>query len=410
MSAHPKLRDHRIDWLRGIALASIFINHMPGNWLEHWTTRNFGFSDAAEVFVLLAGVAAALAFFKRFEAGEQLAVTKKAGRRAITLYLSHLGATLAAACMFAAMAWAYGNPDFLDLIGVAPLFSEPWPGIAGILSGGHQLGYFNILPMYVVLLALTPALLWLAMRDLRVMLGVSVSVYFAANIAGVNIPNFPTDGFWYFNPFAWQLLFSIGLALGVMRMRGQSVAWHPAVFAAALAYAVFGAVWVTFNFGGDMSFGRLPEFMAAFHKTNLPLTRLAHVLALAYLLVHSPAWGWMQRITRANPLTLMGRNSLPVFVTGSLASMAGYIVLVQNGGGTMLETALIATGLAAMLMCAAIAENGVAVFGQMVMHRLTGWTDRALVLVTGRRPGADGTYTVLLQDTDDVTTVVSRRK
>ena len=64
-------RDWRIDWLRGLALVSIFVNHMPGNRLENWTTRNFGFSDAAEVFVLLAGVAAAFAYFKRFEAGQQ---------------------------------------------------------------------------------------------------------------------------------------------------------------------------------------------------------------------------------------------------------------------------------------------------------------------------------------------------
>ena len=63
-------RDHRIDWLRGIALVSIFINHMPGNRLENWTTRNFGFSDAAELFVLLAGMAAAFAFFPRMLKGD----------------------------------------------------------------------------------------------------------------------------------------------------------------------------------------------------------------------------------------------------------------------------------------------------------------------------------------------------
>ena len=414
MGALPKLRDHRIDWLRGIALASIFINHMPGNWLENWTTRNFGFSDAAEVFVLLAGVAAALAFFKRFEAGEQLAVTKKAGRRAITLYLSHIGATLAAASMFAAMAWLYGNPDFLDLIGVAPLFTDPGPGIVGILSGGHQLGYFNILPMYVVLLTLTPALLWLALRSLTAMLAASVVVYVAANGLGLNMPNFPTDGAWYFNPFAWQLLFSIGLALGIMRMRGQSVGYHPLAYAAALAYIALGAVWVLCSLGGDISFGVLPHAVATFHKSNLPLTRLLHVLALAYVLVHSRVWISMQRVERGNPLALMGRNSLPVFVTGSLASMAGYIVLVQTGGGIVLETALVATGLTAMLVCAAIAENGVVVAGQMAAQLFSSWnaswSHRIAAIVAVRKPDADGTYTTFIKDTDDVTTVVSRRK
>jgi hypothetical protein len=405
MSASPKLRDHRIDWLRGLALASIFINHMPGNWLENWTTRNFGFSDAAEVFVLLAGVAAALAFFNRFEQGEQLAVSKKAGRRAITLYLAHLGATLAAASLFALVAAAYGNPDFLDLIGVAPLFSDPWPGIAGILSGGHQLGYFNILPMYVVLLSLTPLLLWLAVRSLWFMLGVSVTVYLAANLVGLNVPNFPTDGAWYFNPFAWQLLFSIGMALGVMRLRGQSIAWHPLAYAASLSYVAFAAIWVLFSLGGDMGFGLLPSFMATFHKTNLPLSRLLHVLALSYVLVHSPIWGWMQRISRTNPLALLGRNSLSVFVTGSLASMVGYIVLVQNGGGFLLETALVVLGLTAMLISAAIAENGIVKVGHTVSQTLAGWSARAMTFLPMRKSRTDATFSELLQETDDVTTV-----
>ena len=98
-------RDHRIDWLRGIALISIFINHMPGNRFENWTTRNFGFSDAAELFVLLAGVAAAFAFFRRFERGEHAGVAMKALRRAFVLYGAHLASTLAAVSVFAGAAW-----------------------------------------------------------------------------------------------------------------------------------------------------------------------------------------------------------------------------------------------------------------------------------------------------------------
>ena len=40
-------RDHRIDILRGLALVSIFINHIPGNVLEPFTHKNFGLSDSA---------------------------------------------------------------------------------------------------------------------------------------------------------------------------------------------------------------------------------------------------------------------------------------------------------------------------------------------------------------------------
>ena len=70
-------REHRVDFLRGIALATIFINHIPGNVLSHFTPVNFGFSDAAEIFVTLAGFAAAQAYFPTYAKGDRLAATLK---------------------------------------------------------------------------------------------------------------------------------------------------------------------------------------------------------------------------------------------------------------------------------------------------------------------------------------------
>ena len=51
-----------VDFWRGFALVTIFVNHIPGNILEPFTHKNFGFSDAAEVFVFLAGVGVAFAY------------------------------------------------------------------------------------------------------------------------------------------------------------------------------------------------------------------------------------------------------------------------------------------------------------------------------------------------------------
>ena len=47
-------RDHRIDFFRGLALIFIFWDHIPHNPLAELTVRNFGLSDAAEIFVFLA--------------------------------------------------------------------------------------------------------------------------------------------------------------------------------------------------------------------------------------------------------------------------------------------------------------------------------------------------------------------
>ena len=361
MSGRAGMRDHRIDWLRGFALASIFVNHMPGNRFEHWTLRNFGFSDAAELFVLLAGVAAALAFFRRFERGETLAMAVKAFRRTGKLYAAHVLATGGAIGLFMATAHYLDNPGYLDLIGVAPLTESPYLGLVGVLTGGYQLGFFNILPMYVVLLAFLPVMLWLAVRDLRVLVGLSFTLYLATQIFQLRIPAFPDEYAWFFNPLAWQFLFVSGLVLGIMRLRGAFVPYHVVAFWLAVAYLVFSAVWMVLSLGGTLTQGFVPTWMDTLRKTNLAPLRLMHLFALSYVLVHSRAWDWLVRVSAVDPvLTKLGRNSLPVFVTASFASMVGYIMLVWLEEPYLaVEVALLSAGLAVMWTVASVSEVGV---------------------------------------------------
>ena len=49
-------RDLRIDACRGIALWWIFLDHIPNNIGSWLTPRNYGFSDAAEIFLFISGV------------------------------------------------------------------------------------------------------------------------------------------------------------------------------------------------------------------------------------------------------------------------------------------------------------------------------------------------------------------
>jgi hypothetical protein len=372
MAAGTGSRDSRIDWLRGLALVSIFVNHMPGNRLENWTTRNFGFSDAAEVFVLLAGVAAAFAFYKRFAQGDVWGTTHKSIRRVGTLYTAHVFSTLAAIAIFAFAARLAGDAGYLELIGVAPLFQDPWPGLIGIALGTYQLGYFNILPMYILLLAALPLYMWLARIDLRLMLCASFALYLAAQTVPLGMPSYPEGGGWYFNPFAWQLLFAIGLALGVMKLRGGGVGYHPVLYAAALAWAVLGCVWMVWSLGGHVTHGVLPGWMDTLHKSALPMPRLLHVLALAYVLVHSRVWTPLTRVSEVDPVTTrLGRNSLPVFVAGSLMSMVGYATLVQTGNGLLIETALTLVGVSVMWVTALISEKSLPVVWADLVRRLS---------------------------------------
>ena len=54
-------RDLRIDACRGIALWWIFLDHVPNNIGSWLTLRNYGFGDAAEIFMFVSGVTCALA-------------------------------------------------------------------------------------------------------------------------------------------------------------------------------------------------------------------------------------------------------------------------------------------------------------------------------------------------------------
>jgi len=52
-------RDLRLDLFRGLALWLIFLDHVPNNILAWFTIRNYGFSDATEIFIFISGYTAA---------------------------------------------------------------------------------------------------------------------------------------------------------------------------------------------------------------------------------------------------------------------------------------------------------------------------------------------------------------
>ena len=88
----PRPRDPRIDAFRGVALAMIIITHMPGNPYEDLTIRNFGFSDAAEAFFIMSGIAAGIAYSPAVErwltgSGRLWDAVGPMWNRAWTLYL-----------------------------------------------------------------------------------------------------------------------------------------------------------------------------------------------------------------------------------------------------------------------------------------------------------------------------------
>jgi hypothetical protein len=344
-------RDTRIDVFRALALLTIYVNHVPGTVFEHLTHKNFGFSDSAEAFVLISGIAVGLAYGQKFQPGNRLLMTLKAWRRAGVLYVAHIMTTVATLAIFSAAAVWFARPDLLKLINIDIIIADTPRALVGLATLGHQVGYNNILSMYAAVLLMLPAFLLIGAVSLRLTVVVSGLVWLAAGIWQIAPVNYPTEGFWFLNPLSWQFLFVIGMA-GMMHVkRGGSIRFQPLLAAMALAYLVLSLVWVRLPLWGLEGSVALPAVLAGFDKTFLSLPRLLHVLAIAYLIVTIPALSNLARTGASHPLAILGKHALPVFIAGTLAAMAAQVlktVLPPNfgldvlliGGGIALQFAL----------------------------------------------------------------------
>jgi hypothetical protein len=339
-------RAWRIDLFRGLALVMIFVNHIPDNPLTIFTTAAYGFSDAAEGFVLMAGIAAGLVFLARLETDGPAETTLRAWRRAFDLYAAHLLTVLLACAIVAYAAQVEGDPRLLGWINLGPVFDDTAAALLGVVLLGHQPGYLNILPLYIVFLLAIPALLPLAARWPALLLAGSGGVWAGANLLNLNLPHWPTEDAWFFNPLAWQFLFVIGLVAGTRLARGLPVVPRSnALLGIAIGYLAASLVisldteliWPTLP---------LPWFLYGLDKTWLTLPRLLHVLALAVVLARLPVAEMLARLDRPGLLVLLGRQALPVFCAGSVLAIGAQVARFVLEAGVAVELALVLGGLA----------------------------------------------------------------
>ena len=187
-------RDHRLDVFRGLALLTIFVNHVPKNPLEAYTSRNFGFSDAAEAFVLMSGIAVALAYsggFLRRDYGKSIA---RMLRRARTLYVVHVASMALALVIVGVGLYAFGVETIAKNVNFTRLQTDTVEALIGLPLLGYQIGYFNILPLYVVLLVAGIGYLYVGTRSIMLMLAISLAIWVFAHLSGINFPNWPGKG------------------------------------------------------------------------------------------------------------------------------------------------------------------------------------------------------------------------
>jgi len=347
-------RDHRIDFFRGLALIFIFWDHVPQNPLALLTVRNFGFSDAAEIFVFLAGYAAVLAYGRIYQRDGYWVACIRMLRRAWVLYVVHI---FLLAVLMGIVFYANSQVDTRDLVGEMGLnyfLSNPAQALTDELLLRFKPNLMDPLPLYILLLLALPALLPALLHRLEYTLGLSLALYLLAPLFQWNLAAQP-EGVWFFNPLAWQLLFVLGGVAALQPQRQPLATPRPLtrqpLFIAAATYLFLACgltlLWNWPQLHDSLIPLPLAEWLYPIDKTNLAPLRLLHFLALAYCTAKLlPAGTWLNNWA-AQQLCRMGRYSLEVFCLGVLLapladlanSLAREHILAQLGsaiGGVVL--------------------------------------------------------------------------
>ncbi|MFO1147346.1 MAG: OpgC domain-containing protein [Alsobacter sp.] len=340
-----------VDWWRGFALVTIFVNHVPGNALENYTHKNFGLSDASELFVLLAGMAASFAYLPLFWAGRGVFSTLKMVLRAFHVYVMHIAILCLAGAIVVAATLQMEDSRIAEAMQFDLFLASPAQALIGFVTLGHQPNYLNILPLYVVLLLMAP-LLMLGLRvNAGVTLAASGALYLATQLFDLRLPSYPGEGAWFFNPLAWQFLYVIGLVLGDRLRSGRPVQPPLWLVWASVAVLAGALVWVRSGVFLDHGHG-LPRFMWDLDKTNLSLPRLVHVLALVVVVSRLPLEQWISRSRALQPFVLLGRHSLGVFGLGTVLAILAQTLRIAVGGEASLDVLMITTGLVLQMLLA----------------------------------------------------------
>jgi hypothetical protein len=351
-------RDLRLDFCRGLALIVIFIDHVANNPLADWTLHNFAFCDAAEVFVLISGMASYLAYGSKLDKVGFSGCVKAIGERWLTIYVAHLSLFgLVSAAVFAA-ASHFSGADYLEYVHIKWLTDSPREAAVAALTLRYLPTYLDILPLYLVLLGIAPMLIYLVKRDCRVALLVSCAVYMVTWITRFNLSAGRDIGDWYFNPLAWQLLYTIGMvACHLSRTAPEFIPWKKRWLGVSIALIIFGVVSAAAWKGGGLTMLYPGIQLWPANKTFLAPLRILNVLALAYVfafLVSSQAPGLRSRL--AAPLLQCGQHSLAVYGAGVLLSCIAYVVTTEAGGTRAIALLVNFAGIAMMFVLAAFLE------------------------------------------------------
>jgi len=244
--------------------------------------------------------------------------------------------------------------NYIKLLNLGYFFDHPQEALLGLFTLTYVPNYFDILPMYMVALAILPMVLLLA-RVHRILAGsLCVALYLSVQFLGLELPaEIVSDRPWFFNPFAWQMLFYTGFFLGAGWIKSPAINHRMTMGCAA--YVI-----LSIPFSHYPTYSAIPWLNAAqsvltplVDKTDLGALRYLHFLCLAYLAV-ALLKGREQALhgKLAAPLIKSGQQALPVFLSGMFLSLVAGMAMDVLGRNMAATVAVNAAGVVFLVLAA----------------------------------------------------------
>lgn len=338
----------------------IFIAHLPWNPWALWIPARFGFSDATEIFVFCSGMASAIAFGAVYEVRGWLMGTARVVFRVWQVYWAHVALFLVIVAMLIVI------DDALDLdrihikkLNLVPFISQPDANLVGLLTLTYVPNYFDILPMYIAILAMMPIVMGLARLSPLASGVFVVAVWLVANLDLLKLPAEPwSQRSWFFNPFGWQLVFFTGFAFVKGWIKPPPVNRRLIILCIAIVVCTVPFAYFKLLNAFDTLKQANIVLRPLIEKSDFGILRYVHFLALAYLawaaagpngayLQVGRVWSRIVDIVR-----LVGQQSLAVFVASLVIAQAMGVVL-DLAGRSLINVALVnLTGFALLILTA----------------------------------------------------------
>ena len=347
-----KGRDLRLDLFRGIANWAIFLDHIPDNVVNWITTRNYGFSDAADLFVFISGYTASFVYARMMlERGFIVGATRLT-KRVWQLYVAHIILFVIYIASISYLALRFGDSEMINEFNVAGLVDNATETLRQGLFLRFKPLNLDVLPLYIVLMGLFPPVLWFMLRKPDLTMVLSIILWLTARHLGLNLNAYPA-GQWYFNPYCWQVLFVFGAwcAMGGARRSGKLIN-SPITLWVCFAYLAFALVMTMAGRFPTLG-GLFPEWLfSAFNpndKTNLAPYRFIHFVVIVILVIRFVPKDWPGLEWKIfDPVIVCGQQSLAVFCVGVFLSFVGHFELSMSSGSLFAQLFVSIAGIAIM--------------------------------------------------------------